>query len=489
MATNRFARLLGPNPSNAVSGTQLGKPATLPSQNAMTSTQLSQRPVRPKPRPKPKPKPKPKPSTGSSTRPRPSTPPSRGSGSNAGSGTANGASVTVRRPLTFRGADGQIHRTSQRFRNGQPAPRPARPGRPKVDPLEKLVDDMIAGSTKPYENDKKALVEQSAGDVNQLNRLHEFYDGQVGAVRDDATADFGSMLARAAELKGISADTIAKNQGWLRSLAGPSNGGTLDAQVAQSGAETLASVQGANDSLARDIQSQGQALNDTMAQLQVSGRAAQRDAVQQELLRRQAGVREIDRGIAEMRAKRPEMLYQMRQAEQDARLKQQVAEAEWGLKTAQAQSLDNYRQGQLALGAARLQNDISEGSATKPPAPGRYGNIPKRYDSAIKSVWTDLNRRFNSEDGLPAPWRTAHQALVDQGLNPTSAAFLATMWFKDSITSSTPENIRTMLANRGVSTAAQRRIINQHFGPRAWGSIGQNLMGMVGDFVNDATGR
>jgi hypothetical protein len=438
--------------------------------------------VRPRPN---RPKPKPKPSAARPSRPGGSTRPSSGSGSNRVSGASTGTSGSgvsgnhrvVRRPATFTDGQGNVRRVRQtRTTRATAAP---------ADPIAKLVDEIIAGMNAPLENDKKTLTEQSAGNINQTNRLHDFYDQQVGAIRDDATQDMGAILARAAELKGISADTVAKHQDYLRSMMGQSAGGTLDQQVGQAASETQGAIAATNDSLINQLQGEGQSLNDTMAQIQVSGRAAQRELNQQELLRRAAGIREIDRAKAENQGQRASMLHQMRAQAADQALKQQVAEAEWGLKNAQAASLDNYRQGQLALGAARLEMQADQ-RATKMPPPGRYGNIPKRYDSAIGKVWSDLNSRFNSEDGLPAPWRTAHQALVDQGLDPTAAAFLATRWFNDSITGSSPQNIRTMLANRGVSVAAQKRIINNAFGPRAWANMDRSLMDNVGAFIDDA---
>jgi hypothetical protein len=445
---------------------------------------------RPGPRPTARPKPTTRPLKGqhgaTTTGHRPMlsgtrTPASSGSPANGSSSRQNGSpSRVVRRPQTFTDGTGQVRRISRT--TSTPAPRPA--AKP-ADPIKALVDDIIAGMNAPLDNDKKTLAEQSAGNINQTNRLHDFYDQQVGGIKQGAGMDFGTALQRAAELRGISADTIAANQDWLKGLTGPSGGGTMDAQIAQASGETTGAVNAANDQLAREIAGSGESLGDLLDTQRVAGRAAQRELNQQELLRRAAGIREIDRTKAENAAQRPMLEQQYRSQAAEQALKQQVAEAEWGLKSAQAQSLDNYRQGQLALGAARLEQQ-NEPKATKPPAPGRYGNIPKRYDTAIGKVWSDLNHRFNSEDGLPAPWRTAHQALVDQGLNPTAAAFLASMWFKDSITGSTPQNIRTMLANRGVSPAAQRRIINQAFGARAWQNLDRNPVESAVSFAHDA---
>lgn len=380
------------------------------------------------------------------------TPAGSGGAGNAVSGHQSAPSRTVRRPLTFTDSRGTVHRV----RRTSSSTATAGQAKPTKDPLEALVDEMLAGQALPLENDKKALVEQSAGNVNQLNRLHDFYGNQVEGVRAGANADFGAMLQRAAELKGISADTIAKNQDWLRSLAGPSNGGTLDAQAGQSGAETLANVAGANDSLARDISAQGTSLNDTMAQLEVAGRAAQRDAVQQEMLARDAGVRETDRNIAELRAKRPEMLYQMRAQAADQALKQQVAEAEWGLKKSQFDSLDNYRQGQLALQAERLKQDGREER-------GRYGNLPKRWDPVLDKILEGLQKQANSEHGIQRPWTQAYEQMTDHGLAPFAAAREATNWYGDYAREhSNPVSFMRLLAQ--LNPGQQRNIIDSIWG-------------------------
>lgn len=431
---------------------------------------------------KPKPKPRPKPSGGKApsrvvTRNGVRTSVRAGGGSGGPTGGSGGVS----------GGGGVRRGGSGGGRRG------AAPAGPQVDPIKAIVDDIIAGMNQPLEEQRRQLVEQSAGNIDQTNRLHDFYAGQVGGIREDANADFGAALARAAELKGISASTVGQWQEFAKGLAAPGNGGTGQQQIADAAGHTASDLAAVNDSLTRDIAAEGQSLSDVMAQLQVAGRAGQREMNQQELLRRSAGQREIDAAKAANSSQRGALTRQIQNEERDAALKQQVAQAEWGLKSAQAQSLDEYRQGQLALGAAKLQQQAAADAAkaTKPPAPGRYGNIPKRYDAAIKSVWDDLNRRFSSDDGLPAPWRTAHQALVDQGLDPSASAFLATKWFKDSITGSTADNIRKMLANRGVSVAAQRRIIMDHFGPNGWRqSQATGLGGAVagaGNIIRDAT--
>lgn len=373
-------------------------------------------------------------------------------GSQATVGTSNAPSRTVRRPLTFTDSRGTVHRV----RRTSTSTATAGQAKPAKDPLEALVDEMLAGQALPLENDKKALVEQSAGNVNQLNRLHDFYGNQVEGIRTGANADFGAMLQRAAELKGISADTIAKNQEWLRSLAGPSNGGTLDAQAGQSGAETLANVAGANDSLARDISARGTSLNDTMAQLEVAGRAAQRDAVQQEMLAQQAGVREADRNIAELRAQKPAMLAEMRDKALQRQMEQAVVEAKTGMDMAKFQSLDNYRQGQLALQAERLKQDSKE-------EPGRYGNLPKRWNETIDQVLANLEKQASSPHGIQRPWTQAFEQLGDRGLAPFAAASLATRWYGDYAREhSNPVSFMRLLGQ--LNAGQQRHIIDSIWG-------------------------
>lgn len=436
------------------------------------------RPVRPKPSkpaakpPKPaKPKPRPRPSSSSM----PSRVVTRGgvqSSTRGGSGGAGGSSngtPAPRRPKTFTDGAGVV-------RNVRPARRGTGPAKPaEKDPIASLVDEIIAGMNKPLEEQKRQVVEQSIGNITQTNRLAQNYDNQVGSLRQDANLDLGQAVAKAAELRGISQSTVAAHQDYLKGLmADVGSGGTAAAQVAESAGQTAGAVASASDSMAQMIASRGQNLNDYLAKQQVVGNTQQAEANQQELLRRSAAQRDLDGQMAVNRGQAAQMRHTISQAEREQDLKAMVAEKEWGLEAAKFQADDRYRYDKLgqdgAIAAARLEADLikADAKASKPPAPGRYGNIPKRYDSAIKSVWTDLNNRFNSEEGLPAPWRTAHQALVDQGLDATAAAFLSTKWFADSITGSTPDNIKKLLANRGVSLAAQKRIITQYFGPSGW---------------------
>jgi hypothetical protein len=394
--------------------------------------------------------------------------------------------------LTFTDAHGNVHRV----RTSRVSGATSAPAGPKVDPLSKLVDEIIAGQNVGLEGDKKAIIEQSAGNVNQTNRLSDFYDQQVGAIRDDATDDFGRMVARAAELKGISADTIAKNQDYLRSLMGPSNGGTGQQQAATEAAQTQGAVAASADNMIHDLEGEGQSLGTTMAQLQASGRAAQREMNQQEALRASAGIRDLDRAMAENKGKRPEMLYQMQQAQQAAALDQAIAQQKLGVDMAKLQSEDNYRQGQLALGAARLDPQAAGHAADDHADPSIYGNIPKKYQAAVKEAYDHVFTQEKGPDGKPTgnripvaqPWRTAWNLLTDRaGLNPTTAALLASKWFPDSINSSDPRHILALLANRGVSTPAQRRIITQYFGPGGWAAAHRRhgVLGAI-DFAGQA---
>jgi hypothetical protein len=69
------------------------------------------------------------------------------------------------------------------------------------------------------------------------------------------------------------------------------------------------------------------------------------------------------------------------------------------------------------------------------------------------------------------PWREAFNRLTDPatvGMSPDQAAQFSTHWFKDSITHSTPQKIRTMLEGRGVTPTMQRAIITQAFGKKGW---------------------
>lgn len=444
-----------------------------------------------RPKPKPGPKPKPRPIQGPGLghhgdywRPKPAGgtrgASSSGSRSPSAEGLSNGASRVVRRPATFTDGNGVVRRVRRSSTRT--------PAGPKVDPLEKLVDDMLAGSTLPYQNDKKALVEQSAGNVDQLNRLHDFYDGQVGAIRDDANVDFGSMLQRAAELKGISADTIAKNQEWLRSLSAPGAGGTGQSQMDAAAAQTSSAVAGANDSLARDLQGQGRSLNDAMAQIQVAGRAAQRDAVQREMLARQAGEREIDRDITEIRAKRPEMLYELRDQQMLRTIQQGAAEANNWLDQAKLQSLDSYRQGQLALGADRNAIAAARLQSGNRANPSIYGNLPKRYQGPVLDVYKALHPKDNvstkdvDESIVANPWRAAFERLTEQAhLNPNAAAALATRWFSESLgpDKTNPFNLMTMFRNRGVAPGQQRRIIDGIYGRGTYDQHRRNPAGAL----------
>lgn len=426
------------------------------------------RPVRPKPAASTRPKPAPKPAADNA--------PSRTvnrygttSGSSRGSASqgVSGASTGTSRPRTFTDGSGTV-------RNVKPsrAPRtPAKPAGPKVDPLQQLVDQMISGMNMPMENEKKNVAAQSAGNINQTNRLSDFYDQQVAGIQGQSNMDLGAMMNRAAELKGLSAETIAKNQEYLKSLMAPTNGGTGDAQVADAAGHTQSDLAGMNDQMAQELAGAGGSLNSRMGSYRVAGRAQQREMNQQELLARAAQQRQLDQQMLENKAKSPQMLYEMRAAQQDADLKAQVAQAEWGLKQQSQASTDAYRQGQLALSAARL--NAAANKPAKGEAPGRYGNIPKRYDAAIQKVYDQIMSGVNGvgEDGKPlvrTPWRETHKQLVNAGLNPTTAALLSSKWFPESITKSDPVNIKKMLDGRGVSPAAQRRIINQYFGAEGW---------------------
>lgn len=448
--------------------------------------------VRPKPKPKPRPKPKP-----SHKHPAPNRVVNRHgvqSSTRAASGAAGGGSAgKPRKPKTFKHPDGSI----RPYLGRGAKPGGGRNAKPAKDPLEALVDEIIASRTQPLEEQRRQTTEQSIGNITQNNRLGQMYHEQVGDIRQDANLDLGAALNKAAELRGISQETIAANQEWLKSLMGPTAGGTGDAQVAEAGAENLGAVGASADAMAQEIASRGQSLNNYMGQQQVIGRTQQREMNQQELLRRSAAHREIDGQIAGQKGQRAEMLHGMRAAERDQALKEAVAQQEWGLKASQlelqaqrAAQQAAYQAGQLQLGADR--NKIAAHNATKPkdpkaPAdselPGKYGNVPKKYDSAIDKAYSEIFAGMNVKDNpktpevekptVRKPWRDGHRRLLDIGLDPTAAAFIVTKWFPESITRSNPYNIRRMLTNRGVSLGAQRRIITQFFGVQGWKSSTQ----------------
>lgn len=381
------------------------------------------------------------------------------SGSGAG---GNQPSRTVRRPRTFTDGQGNVRRVRATRTTS------TRRAAPKVDPIKQIVDDIIAGMNQPLDEQGRKLREQTEGTINQTNRLHDFYDGQVGAIRDDATQDFGTMLARAAELKGISANTVAQWQEFAKSQAGPSGGGTGEAQMADAAGHTQSDLAAANDSIARDLQAEGQSLGDVMAQLQASGRAAQREVNQQSALARDAGMREIDAAKAANNAQRAQLYRQIQSEERDAALKQQVAEAEWGLKNAQFQSLDNYRQGQLGLQAARLEQQ----SAPRQEERGRYGNLPKRWDPVIDKIYAGLQKQAQSENGIQRPWTQAYEQMTDHGLAPFAAARLAANWYGDRVADKS--NPRSFMQLLGALNAGQKRnILDSIWGPGTYGRLNQ----------------
>lgn len=409
------------------------------------------------------------------------------SGSSGGSASrgVSGASTGTSRPRTFTDGSGTV-------RNVKPARTPRTPAKtagPKVDPLQALVDQMISGMNLPMKNEKKNVAAQSMGNINQTNRLSDFYDQQVQGIQGQSNMDLGAMMNRAAELKGLSAETIAKNQEYLKSLMAPTNGGTGDAQVADAAGHTQSDLAGMNDQMAQELAGAGGSLNSRMGSYRVAGRAQQREMNQQELLARAAQQRELDQQMLENKAKSPQMLYEMRAAQQEADLKAQVAQAEWGLKQQSQASTDAYRQGQLAIDAARLEMDANK--PAKQEAPGIYGNIPKRYDERVSKVYDQIMSGVGG-GVVKTPWREAHKQLVNAAnLNPTTAALLASKWFPESITSSNPKNIRSMLSSRGVSLPAQRKIITQYFGADGWriaNSRREGLLAPVGNVIDGLNG-
>lgn len=366
----------------------------------------------------------------------------------------------------------------------------ARPAKPAVDPISAIVDDIIAGMNRPLDDQRREMVEQSIGNINQTNRLHDFYDGQTKGIAGEASADFGAMLAHAAKLKGISADTVAKHQDYLRSMMGQSNGGTQDAQVAAAAGATQSDLAATNDAFIKNIEAGGQSLGGVMGQLRVSGRAAQRERNQQELLSRSAGERDLNAQKAANSAQRSQLYRQIQGEERDAQLKARVAEAEWGLKQSQAESLDNYRQGQLTLGQQR--NEIAAINATRPSKPtdnrSIYGNLPKKYQQPVKEVFDRvwLKQDDGSHKPVPKPWATSWDLLTDRaGLHTDTAALLATKWFGERAAAKVdPRTMLAMLRDRGVSERAASNIIRRQYGPNGWATASRRRgLGGATDFV------
>lgn len=439
-----------------------------------------------KPRPKPRPRPNPTPSRNGSGGP--SRPSSHAGHSHSSSGVSGGASKPSR-PRTFTDGNGVVRRV--RTVNRKSAP-------PKKDPLEEMVDRIIASQVKPLEDLRTRNEAQSRGQLDQNDRLSEAYDQRVGQIRSTANIDLAASLAKAAELKGISAETVAKNQAWLMSLMGPDGGGGGRAAASADTQDTAAMVGAANDSIARDVAGSGQRLSDVLGAAQAGGRGMQREFAEQERRRLVDANREVDSQIAGVRGKRAETLYQMQAAEREAALKEAVAQQEWGLKTAQFDADNAYRQGQLGLASDRNRIaafNAANGGGGKAVDPGRYGNIPKRYDKAIQDVWDRLNRDDDpetvdvDESAIASPWRTAWSLLSDRaGLNPTTAALLASKWYPVSVSqgATNPFNLRKLLANRGVSVAAQKSIIDRGFGPGTYQRLVKNPSSIVVDTAKDA---
>jgi hypothetical protein len=368
---------------------------------------------------------------------------------------------------------------------GTPAA-PPHAAKPAVDPIQQIVNDMIAGMNAPLKDQARQLNEQHLGNVNQNDRLGEFYDQQLQGIQKGADTSLASAVQRAAELKGLSAETIAKNQAYLHSLMGESHGGTQEADTAAAGQRTASDLAGYNDQMAREVVGSGQSLDTAIGGYRAAGRANQREQDQQDALRTAAGQRDLQAQQAMNSAKAPQLRQELQAQQAEQRLKQAVAEQTFGLKAASQNSLDAYRQGQLALQKGRLNLDAVKAqlAAQRLPsgeAPGRFGNIPKKYDSAIAEVYDEIYKGLNATVELPdgrivpspaitKPWRQTHQELVNIGLNPTAAAFIASKWFGGPAfaQNSNPYNIRVMLANRGVAPAAQRRIIIDSFGPGGW---------------------
>lgn len=460
-----------PKPSRPVTGTDLADQA----KPGGPTLRPSPRPGFPKPKPHHHPHPSQKPSAPNRVVNRHGVQ----SSTRAGSGGAMGGPAgKPSKPKTFKHPDGSIRPYLGRG---------AKPGgggnaAPAKDPIESLVDEIIASRTQPLEERRRQTTEQSIGNITQTNRLGQSYNNQVRGIRQDANLDLGAAMTKAAELRGISQETIAANQEWLKSLMGPTAGGTGDADVAQAGAETLGATGAASDAMAQEIASRGGSLNDYMAKQQVVGRTHQAEMNQQELLRRSAAHRDIDGQIAGVKGGRAELLHGMRSAERDQQLKEAVAQQEWGLKASQfelqaqrAAAQAAYQQGQLELGADR--NAIAAHNATKPAAAkpakpaestqGRFPGIPKRYDSAINDA-LKLVQSLQGKDKLEKPWRQSFEMLGARGLSPAYAAMVASRWFPESFTRSNPYNMRQMMQNRGVPPRIIKDLLVRHFGENAW---------------------
>jgi hypothetical protein len=460
--------------------------------------------AKPKPKPKPKPvqgPPVPKRPSGVGSRPSATRPANRVSGGSGGTSAPRPST-----PKTFTDGKGVVRpvgggktrtvkRSTKRTKTGPAAPA-------AKDPITQMVDEIIAGMNKPIEAQKAAVDAQARGNQDQNHRLANTYDQRLTDLRATGNLDMGAALNRAAELKGISADTIAKNQEWLMSLMGPDGGGG-GMQMAQADAKDTQSIAGAaNDRLAQEMAGGGQRLNDFLVSAQAGGRGMEREFDYQDQLRARALKQEKDNEIAANEGQRAKMSYEIRSNAEENRLKEMAvaSAADMDLAKLQAQirdgDLDRASRETIAqagdmttLEAARMRAANGKKGA-KAPAPGKYGNIPKRYDTAIDSVWRDLNSRQNDpKKGLQAPWRTAHQALVDHGLNPNTAAFLASKWYGDSVSAkkSTPAKVLAMLRGRGVSDAAAKNIITRGFGASGWkiAQAGGGVADQISDPVNN----
>lgn len=456
------------------------------------------RPVRPgRPRPTVKPNPKPSKPKPGATKPKP------GGNVPHRTVTRNGVTSSSRPAQTYRAPDGSTRQTSQAFRNGTSSAsratgggaRPAQGGAaPADDGVNDIVDEIIKGMNAPYVEQARLMDEQFRGEVDQNGRLGQMYDQRLAGLQSGGHADLGSMLQRAAELKGISAETIAKNQAWLTSIMGQSEGGAQAQDTQAAAAATGADIGAVNDQMAREIGQGGQRLDEFLTSTRAAGGAATREFGQQAGLRRGAAMREIDSAINANRSKAPALARDIAMQEREAALKEAVAQREWGLDAARFQSDNAYKAAQVQLGYDRLDAQ----GRPKPPAapaavkPGRYGNIPVRYDAAIQKVYESLNRADDpktegvDESRVVRPWRTAFDELTKQaGLNPTTAALLTSKWYPESITSSNPFKIITLLRNRGVSEAAQSRIVDQAFGRGTYANVRRNPAGALGQQVGN----
>lgn len=398
------------------------------------------------------------------------------SGTRGGSSSGNRVVRRPSKPQTYKGPNGEIRQyIGGGVRQGS-GTRGGATGRGKAekDPLEKLVDEIIASRIAPIQDARRQLREQSVADVIQQQRLGTTYDQKLDALRADAQLDHGAALAQAARLRGHSEEDIAAYQEWSKNLLAPTHGGTGDATVAETGDQIKSASDASFDAMGAEIASRGQDMNDWTSKQQVAGQALTGELVNQERLRRAAAEREFASEIAQQKGQRAEMLYQMQQAEREAALKEQAAAQAFGLDMAKLQQQTAYQNGQLALGAARLEQQAQGAQGGKPKVEyGQYKKygIPKVYDKAISGVYSRVLK--DKRDGkLPEPWRNTFSMLTDSGLGAGFAARLASDWWKDSITRSTPLKIRQMFANRGVPVGIQKEIITRFFGPRGWAGSG-----------------